>query len=172
MDINRWWKRGPKLLTAGSMDDIDNVVAGNNFQVGYLGRMDIDEDEDCDFNETAGKFVGQYSPNSLTKLLHFDLVIDSMSVEIIDRHAHDVPKVIFVVPLSNVKNALFRKGCQKYADICIFVAQNESECSLKAHVLLCKNPETAENIFKSFERAFAVRSDMDRNNTVTNLRRS
>lgn len=137
------------------MDDIDSIIAGKNFEIRYLGRMGFSENDDCNFSEIAGEVFSQYSRDSLKHLPRFDIVIDSTSVEIIDGYGFVEPKVLFDVPLLNVKNILYRNGNNRYGNICILVAREISECSLKAHVLLCNDSQTTGNIFRTFERAFA-----------------
>ena len=156
MNISRLWKTNHKLLKSSYLDEVDGVLAEKSFKVRYLGRTDVDQNGECNFNETAREIFAQYSPKSLKNVVQFDLFIDSKSVMICDNKRQHKPVVLFTIPLSNVRDVFYLKNDKRFGNVCIFVARDISDYPLKAHVLLCNNPEVTANVFQSFQNAFAI----------------
>ena len=169
MNISRLGKNKHKILKSTSLDEIDGVFAGENFRIRYLGRTDVYENVNFNFEKTASEILAQYSKGSLERLQHFDLTIDSTFVVIRDQNQQRASMVLFNVLLSNVRNVLYLKKDKKYENICIFVAREAPQCGLKAHVLLCDSPVIAKKIFESFQNAFLLANGMNSEIKTKNL---
>lgn len=139
------------------MDEIDEIVAGQSFKIRYLGKLDIEENNECKFHQTAKEMLAQYSPKSLEILPKFELVIDSTSLMITDRIGQEKPVELLTISLRDIRDVLYRKRDKHYGNVCIFVARDKPQSSsLKAHVLLCDNPVTTQKVFQTFCSAFDV----------------
>lgn len=155
MSFNGWWKSDYSVLDSKSLDEIDEVVAGKVFKIRYLGCTNLDHNEDCDFSKTAEQILSNLPAHVLKRVPVLDLFVDSKLLSVRDTQTEE--NTLLEIPISDVRDILYRKNDSHYDKICIFVARYiPLRSNLKVHVVYCDTSDLAEQLFETFCRAFNV----------------
>lgn len=152
MSIFTGWKKKYTFLNSSGLDEVDRAIAGDSFAVKYLGQTDITINPEC----TAREILSRYSMKHLKTAPTQELMIDSTSITLRDNGCEDRPSVWFTIPISEIKNVIYRKRDGQYGNYCIFVARDVRQRCLRAHVVSCNSSEETAKVFKSFQAVFNV----------------
>ena len=147
------WRKKYSPLKPTYLDDVDRVLAGDVFQVHYLGYNKLNEDAEG----TAREILSRYSVEHRNKTGNQKLIIDSRSIAL-HQDTADQPLVLFNILISSVKNVIYRKRDKLYGNYCAFTARDDAERCECVHVMSCDSPDKTSRIIQSFQTAFNIGS--------------
>ena len=148
------WRKKYSFLKPTYLDDVDRVLAGEVFQVQYLGYNKLNAHAEG----TAREILSRYSVQRRNKIANQKLIIDSRSIAL-HQDSPDQASVLFNIPLSSVKNVIYRKRDKLYGNYCAFTVRDDAERCEGVHVMSCDSPDEISRIIKSFETVFNIGSE-------------
>ena len=147
------WRKKYSPLKPTYLDDVDRVLAGDVFQVQYLGYNKLN----AHVEGTAREILSRYSVERRDKTGNQKLIIDSKSIAL-HQDTADQPLVLFNIPISSVKNVIYRKRDKLYGNYCSFTVRDDAERCESVHVMSCDSPDETSRIIQSFQTAFNIGS--------------
>ena len=148
------WRKKYSFLKPTYLDDVDRVFAGDVFQVQYLGYNKLNAHAEG----TAREILSRYSVQRRNKIANQKLIIDSRSIAL-HQDSPDQASVLFNIPLSSVKNVIYRKRDKLYGNYCAFTIRDDAERCEGVHVMSCDSPDEISRIIQSFETVFSIGSE-------------
>ena len=148
------WRKKYSFLKPTYLDDVDRVFAGDVFQVQYLGYNKLNAHAEG----TAREILSRYSVQRRNKIANQKLIIDSRSIAL-HEDSPDQALVLFNIPLSSVKNVIYRKRDKLYGNYCAFTVRDDAERCEGVHVMSCDSPDEISRIIQSFETVFSIGSE-------------
>ena len=148
------WRKKYSFLKPTYLDDVDRVLAGEVFQVQYLGYNKLNAHAEG----TAREILSRYSVQRRNKIANQKLIIDSRSIAL-HQDSPDQASVLFNIPLSSVKNVIYRKRDKLYGNYCAFTVRDDAERCEGVHVMSCDSPDEISRIIQSFETVFSIGSE-------------
>ena len=148
------WRKKYSFLKPTYLDDVDRVLAGEVFQVQYLGYNKLNAHAEG----TAREILSRYSVQRRNKIANQKLIIDSRSIAL-HQDSPDQASVLFNIPLSSVKNVIYRKRNKLYGNYCALTVRDDAERCEGVHVMSCDSPDEISRIIQSFETVFSIGSE-------------
>ena len=148
------WRKKYSFLKPTYLDDVDRVLAGEVFQVQYLGYNKLNAHAEG----TAREILSRYSVQRRNKIANQKLIIDSRSIAL-HQDSPDQASVLFNIPLSSVKNVIYRKRDKLYGNYCAFTVRDDAERCEGVHVMSCDSPDEISRIIQSFQTVFNIGSE-------------
>ena len=131
MSLVRWWNYRHSILRTSTLDEMDEICAGKQFRIRYLGCTRLDRNGECDFQRIAGEILNNF-PNGISKkIATLELFVDSKFLLV--RETQNRSLTLLEISISDVRDILYRKRDVNYGHICIFVARDT--------LSVCRSPE-------------------------------
>ena len=137
-------------------DEEDNLLAGMDFQIYYLGRKEIQIDNN-DLDTVVEGIYSQYMHNGdINNSTQLTITVDTNQLVFRDVATHQIE---FIIALSSVKSVYCANKKTKYPNAVIVVCCLPSQRTATVHVLHCLNQNQAREFYNAINRAFDYHGD-------------
>ena len=148
-------KKALRLLS----DEEDNLLAGMDFQIYYLGRKEIQIDNN-DLDAVVEGLYSQYLHNGdINNSSQLTITVDTNQLIFRDVATHHVE---FIIALTSVKSVYCSNKKTKFPNAVLVVCCLPSESTATVHVLHCLNQNRANEFYNAVNRAFDYHGDTTR----------
>lgn len=155
------WRKHRFLGLHEHQDEQDEIMAGLEFSVHYVGSTVVKDDFEktgillVEFLKIA---VETFQRSELSKI---QLVVDINGAVLYDKEGMALESF----KLKHIRDVIHCEHNSTYAKYFMLVGQAESDLNVKAHILVCENKQEAEWIYKTFVQAFKLSSHMSKRKT-------
>ena len=150
------WRKH-RFISLQEQDGKDRILAGSQFNVKRVGSTCVNDKETTQSTEIMIEFYKE-----LLDLFHCEhgyklrLVVDVSGAVLYSKEGEMLQKF----ELSNIRDVIYSTKKAAYSSYFILVGREESELSVKAHVLLCEDEHQAKLLYDTFIEIFKLGSEM------------
>ena len=152
------WRRH-RFISLDEQDGKDRAAAGSQFIVKRIGSTCVN---DLDMTSSEQHLIEFYK--HLLDLFHFEhgcklrLIVDLSGAVLYSKDGAVLQKY----ELSNIRDVIYSTKKEEYCRYFILVAREESELTVKAHVLFCEDKQKAKRLYDTFIEVFTLGAEMRR----------
>jgi hypothetical protein len=145
-------KQSLRLLS----NEEDNLLAGIDFQTYYLGRKEIQIDNN-DLDTVVEGIYSKYMYNGdINNSTQLTITVDTNQLTFRDVVTHHIE---FIIALTSVKSVYCSNKKTKFPNAVIIVCCLPSQSTATVHVLHCLNQSQARDFYNAINRAFDYHGD-------------
>ena len=146
------WRKH-RFISLQEEDGKDRIAAGSQFIVKRVGSTSVDDNSS---QEMSLEFY-----RDLLELFHCErgcllrLVVDLSGAVICDKNGDLLQRF----ELSDIRDVIYSTKKREYSRYFVLVAREESELSVKAHVLFCEDSVKAKELYDTFIEVFTLAAE-------------
>ena len=150
------WRKH-RFISLEEEDGKDRIAAGSQFVVKRIGSTCVN---DLDMTSSEQNLIEFYK--NLLDLFHFEhgsklrLIVDLSGAVLYNKDGAVLQKY----ELSNIRDVIYSTKKEEYCRYFILVAREESELTVKAHVLFCEDKQKAKLLYDTFIEVFTLGAEM------------
>ncbi|CAB4019651.1 Hypothetical predicted protein [Paramuricea clavata] len=145
-------KQSLRLLS----NEEDNLLAGIDFQTYYLGRKEIQNDNN-DLDTVVEGIYSKYMYNGdINNSTQLTITVDTNQLMFRDVVTHHIE---FIIALTSVKSVYCSSKKTKFPNAVILLCCLPSQSTATVHVLHCLNQSQARDFYNAINRAFDYHGD-------------
>ena len=152
------WRRH-RFSSLEEQDGKDKIEAGSQFIVKRVGSTCVN---DLDMKSSEQNLIEFYK--GLLDLFHFEhgcklrLIVDLSGAVLCSKDGALLQKF----ELANIRDVIYSTKKEEYCRYFILVAREESELTVKAHVLFCEDKQKAKLLYDTFIEVFTLGAEMSK----------
>ena len=155
------WRKHRFLGLLETQDKQDEIMAGLEFSVHYVGSTVVKDD----FGETE-RLLGEFLKITVdtfqrSKHSKIQLVVDISGAVFYDNEGITLESF----KLQQIRDVIHCDHNKKYGNYFMLVGQAENDLNVKAHILVCENKQEAEWVYKTFVETFKLSFSMTKKKT-------
>lgn len=150
------WRKH-RFISLQEQDSRDKIEAGSQFIVKRVGSTCVG---DLDPTNSEERLIEFYK--NLLELFHFEhgcklrLIVDLTGALLFSKDGDVLQKF----QLSNIRDVIYSTKKEEYTRYFILVGREDSELTVKAHVLFCEDRHKAKLLYDTFIGVFTLATDM------------
>ena len=150
-------RRKHRFISLQEQDGKDGIAAGSQFIVKCIGSTCVN---DLDMTSSEQRLIEFYK--HLLDLFHFEhgcklrLIVDLSGAVLYGKDGAVLQKY----ELSNIRDVIYSTKKEEYCRYFILVAREESELTVKAHVLFCEDKQKAKRLYDTFIEVFTLGAEI------------
>jgi hypothetical protein len=150
------WRKH-RFISLEEQDGKDKIAAGSQFVVKRVGSTCVNDLDSTNGEERLKEFY-----KDLLELFHFEqgcklrLIVDLSGAVLYSKDGIVLQKF----ELSNIRDVIYSTTKEEYSRYFILVGREESELTVKAHVLSCEDKNKAKLLYDTFLEVFTLGAEM------------